>query len=259
LGGDGAYAFYTIAYDKAGNVEAAPLSPDATTTLVTHAPSNTRQPSIPSTGKVGTRVTCKPGAWTGAPSSFTFTWTFDGSIIAGQHGSTYTLAAGDVTHKIRCLVVAHNRLGDSRVVSSNALTVAKPASACNDKVPPESTIDKRGLSLKNSTLKLQGTASDAPCKGKPGRVVRVFVTVSRHVNDHCRFLLEDGRHFGPIRKCDGAPPIVFPAKGTSQWSLKMPAVLPAGSYTIRSRATDAAGNVQAVRGPGPNVILLRLK
>ncbi|TML36992.1 MAG: hypothetical protein E6G29_02885 [Actinobacteria bacterium] len=33
--GDGDYAFYTVAYDKAGNVEAAPGSPDETTTLTT--------------------------------------------------------------------------------------------------------------------------------------------------------------------------------------------------------------------------------
>src|SRR5207302_5171643 len=38
--GDGDYAFYTVAYDKARNVEAPPGAPDATTTLDTAAPTS---------------------------------------------------------------------------------------------------------------------------------------------------------------------------------------------------------------------------
>jgi hypothetical protein len=48
--GDGAYHFYTLAYDKAGNLEPAPPGPDATTTLDTSAPSVTlTQPANGST------------------------------------------------------------------------------------------------------------------------------------------------------------------------------------------------------------------
>jgi hypothetical protein len=50
------------------------------------------------------------------------------------------------------------------------------------------------------------------------------------------------------------PPIVFPAKGTKSWVLKMPARPPKGKYTIRSLATDRSGNVQKVKRTGPNVI-----
>ena len=38
VGGDGSYAFYTIATDRAGNVEAAPAQADASTTIDTQAP-----------------------------------------------------------------------------------------------------------------------------------------------------------------------------------------------------------------------------
>src|SRR5207248_652979 len=38
--GDGTYSFYTVAVDAAGNREAAPSSPDATTTVDTGAPSS---------------------------------------------------------------------------------------------------------------------------------------------------------------------------------------------------------------------------
>jgi hypothetical protein len=72
-------------------------------------------------------------------------------------------------------------------------------------------------------------------------------------------LLEDRQSFGPRRKCDGAPPIVFTAKGKNKWSLKRTAVLPSGRYTIRSRATDASGNTEHVRKHGKNVLSLHVK
>ncbi len=221
-------------------------------------PSNTSPPSIPSTGKVGQTVTCKPGRWTGAPSSFGFSWTIDTSIIAGQHAPTYKLGAGDPAHKIRCQVVAHNAGGDSEPTTSNALSVAKPKSTCNDKIRPTSKIERSRSGLNKAELELHGTAKDKSCNGRPGHVVRVFVTISRHLGTRCRFLLEDGLSFGPLRICDGAPPIIFPAKGTSKWSLRRAAVLPRGRYTIRSRATDASGNTEAVRQLGPNVLVLHV-
>jgi hypothetical protein len=260
--GDGDYSFYTRATDKAANVEDPPGSPDATTTLDSQKPtppSNATPPSIPSSGNVGDHVSCKPGNWTGSPSSFAFSWTIDTSIIAGQHASTYTLAAGDAAHTIRCQVVAHNESGDSAPATSNALSVAKPPSSCHDTLAPTSKLAKKKAKLAHGKLKLKGSATDKPCHGKPGRVVRVIVTISRHLKGGCRFLSEDGQSFGPLRKCDGAPPIVFPAKGTSKWSLKMPAVLPAGRYTIRSRATDRSGNTERVRKHGKNVLVLHVK
>jgi hypothetical protein len=103
---------------------------------------------------------------------------------------------------------------------------------------------------------VSGSAADKSCNGKPGHVV----TVSHHIKHRCRFLLENGHSFGPLRKCDGVPPIVLPAKGTSRWSLHRPAVLPAGRYTIRSRAIDAAGNIEGhPPGPNANVLTLRVK
>ena len=245
--------------DNAGNQESVKTSPVAQVVVPPSRPANTSPPRLPASGRVGERVTCNRGAWTGAPSSFGFSWTIDTSLIAGQHGSAYTLAAGDATHAIRCQVVARNVAGDSAPATSNALTVAKPPSSCKDTVAPTSTIEIERSALEQGKLRLKGKAADKPCKDKPGRVVSVTVTISRHVTKGCRFLLEDGRSFGPKRKCDGKPPIIFRAKGTKEWSLKMPADLPAGKYTMRARATDAAGNVQPVRREGPNVLSLRVR
>ncbi len=210
-------------------------------------------------GQVGELVTCKPGTWTSAPDSFAFSWTIDAALLAGQHGNTYKLAAADAGHKLRCQVVAHNAAGDSAPASSNALAVARPKSSCRDTVPPTSKIKKSQSGLKNGTLTLRGSAKDKPCKGKPGHVVRVVVTIARRVKGGCRFLREDRSSFGSVRSCNGAPPIVFPAKGKGKWSLKLTVVLPAGTYTIRSLATDAAGNRERIHRKGANVLSLHVK
>jgi hypothetical protein len=237
--------------DTAGNSEAVKTSAAAKV-----LPTNTGPPSLPAAGKVGDRVTCKRGAWTGPPTSFAFSWTLDGSILAGKHASTYTLAAGDATHRIRCRVVARNSAGRSAPATSNALTVKKPPSTCKDVVRPQSVLEKHRYRSKERKLELGGSAADKPCEGKPGRVVRVLVTVSRQLAGGCRFLLEDGHSFGPLRKCDGKPPIVFQANGGRNWVLNLRAVLPAGRYTIRSRATDKSGNTERIRRQGKNVFVL---
>jgi Tol biopolymer transport system component len=91
-----------------------------TTTLISVAlgSSNTVRPSIPKSGHPGDVIVCNPGTWTGSPS-FTFTWTRDGILIAGQTGRSYTLAYADVGHPLRCRVTAHNIVDTS--ADSNAL------------------------------------------------------------------------------------------------------------------------------------------
>ena len=250
-------ATYTTQYD-----------PDGVTLKVTGGrtptPPADGHPTIPSTGKVGQHITCNHGQWTGFPDSFAYSWTIDGSLIANQHGHVYTLAAGDAGHKIHCIVVAHNQFGNSAPATSNTLKVAVPTSSCKDVIPPTSRIKKKKVSLAGGRFVLRGTASDLCRPGKPGRVVRVVVTVAHHLDpskgkNRCRFLLEDGHRLGPVRPCDGHPPIVFPARGTKKWVLNMPAHLPKLTYTVRSLATDAAGHVQKVDRSGPNVLSLHVK
>ena len=43
-----------------------------------------------------------------------------------------------------------------------------------------------------------------------------------------------------------SPTVFLRARGTTRWSLKLPAALPAGSFAIYARATDTAGR-QATR------------
>jgi hypothetical protein len=117
-------AHYSAQYDADGVTLLASLVP----------PSNTAAPSIPATGHPGDVVTCDPGSWTGAPA-FAFSWTRDGTPIDGQTAATYTLAADDAGHEIRCAVVGHNAGGDSAPAVSNALA----ATAVTQAPPPPAT------------------------------------------------------------------------------------------------------------------------
>jgi len=113
--------------------------------------------------------------------------------------------------------------------------------------------------LRKGRLELHGKASDRDCKRRPAKVVRVTVTIARHLGaGRCRFLLPDGRHFTRTRSCDGRPPLVLLAKGTSNWSLKLAVHLPPGAYTVRSLAVDRAGNREPVRRRGRDVLVLRV-
>jgi len=59
-GGDGVYDFYTIATDNANNVEQAPGSPDASTTVDTAAPVSSIQPLIPFTNNPTVSLDAQP-------------------------------------------------------------------------------------------------------------------------------------------------------------------------------------------------------
>jgi hypothetical protein len=64
-------------------------------------------PSLTGTGKVGTKLTLKPGFWTPAYSSRTVVWKRDGKAIAKASGGSYKVTKADKGHKISATVTAH--------------------------------------------------------------------------------------------------------------------------------------------------------
>jgi hypothetical protein len=86
---------------------------------------------------------------------------------------------------------------------------------------------------------VRGTAHDLGCAHK---VARVTVAIARRAGGgHCQYLQTTGR-LGAVGKCRRA--VYISARGTSHWSFAAPRRLRAGVYVIRSRAIDAAGNVE---------------
>jgi Trypsin len=79
------------------------------------APVNRSTPTLTGPAVIGQRLTCAPGAWTGAPS---FTYQFVRSSAAGDVGvpasgpaADYTVSAEDAGTSLRCIVIATNAGG----------------------------------------------------------------------------------------------------------------------------------------------------
>lgn len=64
-------------------------------------------PSLSGTGKVGSKLTLKPGVWTPNYTSRTLVWKRDGKVIAKQTAATYVVKKTDKGHKISVTMTAH--------------------------------------------------------------------------------------------------------------------------------------------------------
>jgi len=91
---------------------------------VAHIPAVVDTPYAWSNGViVGSVCNVTNGNWTGAPTSYAYQWTRDGTNIAGATAATYTLAAADVPgHGIACVVTATNATGSRAAPPSNAIS-----------------------------------------------------------------------------------------------------------------------------------------
>jgi hypothetical protein len=86
-------------------------------------PAGTAAPALTGTTAVGQALSCSQGSWSHEPTYLLYQWTRNGTVIAGQTGSTYTLQAADQGHSITCSVTAGNGAG---AASANSNTVAIP-------------------------------------------------------------------------------------------------------------------------------------
>lgn len=83
-------------------------------------PTPTAAPEITGTAEVGETLTVSNGTWSGSPTSYTYVWTRNGSVIAGESAATYDLVAADEGATIRARVTAVNAAG-SFTSSSNTV------------------------------------------------------------------------------------------------------------------------------------------
>jgi hypothetical protein len=86
-------------------------------------PVSTAVPALTGTAAVGQALSCSQGSWSHEPTYVVYQWLRNGTVIAGQTGSTYTLQAADQGHSITCSVTAGNGAG---AASANSNTVAIP-------------------------------------------------------------------------------------------------------------------------------------
>jgi hypothetical protein len=75
-------------------------------------------PSISGTPALGQRLTCKSGVTTTSGVTLAYAWLRDTGAIGGANGSTYTVAAADVSHHLQCRVTATTDEGSKSETSA---------------------------------------------------------------------------------------------------------------------------------------------
>jgi hypothetical protein len=108
---------------------------------------------------------------------------------------------------------------------------------CVDQSSPTSGFGAKSASAARRTRVLRGTAGDQGCG-----VAMVTISIARVHGKQCQVLTSSGRLAHPTG-CSAARYLM--ASGTGQWRLKLPKGMPHGSYVVKTRAIDYAGNVQA--------------
>jgi hypothetical protein len=113
---------------------------------------------------------------------------------------------------------------------------------CTDTSRPTSKISTKSARAARTRV-VRGTASDLGCGALgAGTVARVEISVQRQRGARCKYMTSRGR-LGGARSC--ARPTWLTARGTSSWAFALPKRLPQGTYKIRARGLDSAGNVGA--------------
>ncbi|MDO8213202.1 choice-of-anchor D domain-containing protein [Conexibacter sp. CPCC 206217] len=100
------------------------VRPPDTRPPVATVPVSTAAPKVTGSARVGSRLTCQPGGWSGAPTSYAYQWLRGGTPIAGATSATYTVLDADVLTAISCRVVAANAAGASAAATSTTVTAS---------------------------------------------------------------------------------------------------------------------------------------
>ena len=114
----------------------------------------------PSSGTIGTKLTCSQGSWSGNPApTFTYQWFQGETAIPNATSSSYTLGEADSGYAIDCKVTGTNPSGFQTVTSKNSVTVA--GSKLENTVKP--TVEPPGSSRVGESL----TCNPGRWKGSP--------------------------------------------------------------------------------------------
>jgi len=93
------------------------------------APQDTTPPVVTGAATAGHQLWCSAGAWTNAPTSFTYQWNRDGTAVTGATGPKYTVKTLDDGTTLSCTVLAANASGSGTPATSEGMLVPVPVVA----------------------------------------------------------------------------------------------------------------------------------
>jgi hypothetical protein len=100
--------------------------------VVPPAPTNVGMPAVSGKTMEGQVLSTTSGAWTGSPTGFAYQWRHCNSFghsctnVEGATAPSYRLAASDVSHTMRVMVIATNAGGSGSMSSPATAAVAEP-------------------------------------------------------------------------------------------------------------------------------------
>lgn len=125
-----------------------------------------------------------------------------------------------------------------------------PLPRCADRKRPVSVIDRKRSSVRAGRLIVRGTASDRGCaaaaktRERAGAVRKVSVAVALKSAGRCRYVSRKGT-VGARRSC--SRPVYLKARGTKRWRLDLRGRFKRGTYVVRVRSRDRAGNAERTK------------
>jgi hypothetical protein len=75
---------------------------------------------------VGDTLSCSDGAWSNAPTLYSYAWASDGAVVAGAAGQTLVVPPVELGHALACSVTASNAGGAGTPAVSAAVPVVSP-------------------------------------------------------------------------------------------------------------------------------------
>src|SRR5215211_1927938 len=240
--GEGAYSFYTVATDRAGNAEASPSGADSTTTLDATTPSSQASaPQYASTGAISVSYTATdPGAdgsglakvdlYAKAPGDSSYSKVASDSSPGASGSLSYAAGGGDGSYDFYTVVT--DKAGNVEAEPSGpdattSLDTTRPSSQAGS--PQYST---------SAGFTVSYTASD------PGSSASELAKVDLYAK-------------GPGE--GGYSKVASDSSPGASGSLSYSAAAGEGSYAFYTVATDRAGNAEAVPSGADTTTLLDTK
>jgi hypothetical protein len=140
-----------------------------------------------------------------------------------------------------CLAAAAFIAGPASAQTTETPAPGASPGACTDTARPTSGFTRSAArrAVRGRRHILRGTASDVGCG-----LDRVRISIARKRGAKCRHLTARGR-LTSRTGCGNRR--WLSVNGSSRWSFRLPRNLPRGSYLVRTRAIDFAGNRQLER------------